>query len=218
MKALLEALGVEDEVSALRAIAEATGFINEARATVGKQTFGETLNAIRQNASLSKQVCEATERPAAEAVGVMLAWKASHVALVVGDPESETPPIQEQLAQATAEVEKRDRGALIEKGKADRKLTPASAAFWEDKPVEQLKAFLETAPTIIPALATQPKDGGGNGAGSGKPFDEMTAMERHALWREVGQEAYDAICADAAQRNGGQVPPPVNPLGEKPAD
>lgn len=207
-QAILDALGVTDESQALRAIAASSELITDLRNAVGKETFAETLQAVRQNATLVRGVADATGKPPAEALGVLLAWKASHE-LVMGTDEE--PGLQAQLAEARADVETRDRAELIKQGQAERKLTPASAKFWEDKPVEQLRAFLETAPTVIPALLKAPKDqgNGGDPNGSDKRFEDMSPKERHQLLETVGAEAYEAIKADAASRNGGVAPPPA---------
>jgi len=68
--------------------------------------------------------------------------------------------LKEQVEQLQAAAEEREREALIQQALADRKLTPAQAAegAWaRTAPLESLRSFLASAPTVIPsAEVTEP--------------------------------------------------------------
>lgn len=79
--------------------------------------------------------------------------------------------LKQQVEQLQAAAEEREREALIQQALADRKLTPAQAAegAWaRTAPLESLRSFLASAPTVIPS--------GEAGEPSGKAVDGTVDM------------------------------------------
>ncbi len=205
-KVILEALGVEDEVQALRAIAEFTNFLDEVRAATGRDKFGEALVVVRQNADIAKQVVALTEKPVAESTGVILAWKSAYDML---------PTAQAENVQLKDAIENRDRAELIEQGLAEHKLTPASVdKHWNEKDEHgrykrsavDLRSFLDSAPRIIPAALKQPNAPQGTGPVAGKDYGEMSSMEKHELRGLVGEDTFQQIRADYYERTNQPMP------------
>ena len=197
-KAILDALGVTDEVSALRAIAEFTTFLNGVKDAVGAGKLGECVLRVQDNASLVRQVTEVTGKPQVEVVGTVLAWKSAAEAL---------PEAQKESADAKAEVDKRDRAELLKQGRDERKISPGMVAYWTEtdehaKPkrsTEDLRAFLKSAPILMPTAIKQPAIEGAS-PGSDKLYEDMAPMEKHELLDAVGQEQFDAIVEDSRKR------------------
>src|SRR5690606_3036284 len=123
--------GVEDESAALRLVAQTNEFLEDLRKLTGKESFGTIAARIREAASLARDVEDETGKPAAEAIGVLLAWKASH---------DELPKAKEELEALNESMRTQEVSALIEQGKKDGKLNPATAEFWQSRGAAELKA------------------------------------------------------------------------------
>ncbi|GMV19450.1 MAG: hypothetical protein AMXMBFR56_76740 [Polyangiaceae bacterium] len=199
-KAILDALGVTDEVSALRAIAEFTTFMNGVKDAVGVPTakLGECVLRVQDVAALARQVTEVTGKPHVEVVGTILAWKSAADAL---------PEAQKEASDAKAEVDKRDRAELLKQGRDERKISPGMVAYWTEadehgKPkrsTDDLRAFLASAPVLMPTPVKQPSIEG-SVPGGDKLYEDMAPMEKHALLEAVGQEQFNAIVEDSRKR------------------
>lgn len=89
-----------------------------------------------------------------EALGVLMALKASH---------DEVVKLRAQIADQDKATKLREFDALVEKGKAERKLSPALVESWVPKLREageagavQLKAFLDVAPALTSGGSVEP--------------------------------------------------------------
>lgn len=197
-KAILDALGVDDEVSALRSIAEFTQFLNGVLEATGKSKSGEALVAVRQSAALSRNVAELTGEQPAGSIGILTAWKSAF---------DQHPELEARIGELESQVDSRDRAELISRGQAERKLSPATASYWAEcdehgKPkrsLSDLRAFLASAPPIVPVPERQPK-GQGDGLAGGKSYDDLTPMEKHQLLEQMGAEAFQAFRAESRRR------------------
>lgn len=130
----------------------------------------------------------------AEAIGVVQAWKSAG---------EQVETLQKKVGELEKAAVGRDLDALIAKGKADGKLTPALEEWARSQPLETVKSFLEKAPAI-PALAksegAQPENRGLDtaiaeqelGELAGKKWDELTPMQKHQLYVH-NPKAYEAI-------------------------
>lgn len=206
-KAILDALGVTDEVSALRAIAEFTTFLNTVKDAVGgdREKLGETALKVQQNATFCRAILDAVGKPTPEVLGTVLAWKVA---------AEELPKTQARCSEVEASLDARERADLIKQGLDERKLTPGSVAYWNEldehgrakRSSEDLKAFLASAAKVIPAALKQPKSEGGTGPIGGKDYGEMTGSEKHALKNEVGEEAFRQIRDEYYTRTGKKQP------------
>lgn len=200
-KAILDALGVDDEVSALRAIAEFTNFLNGVRDAVGADKLGESVIRVQQHAAFARQVLDVVGKPQAEVVGTLLAWKSAHDAL---------PAAQARCSELEAKVDSTERAELFKQGIDEGKLSPGNLAFWNEtdehgkakRSAADLKAFLETASRVIPTALRQPAIDGSTGPLGGKDYGELTGSEKHALKLQVGEEAFTQIRNDYYQRIG----------------
>jgi len=204
-KAILDALGVTDEVSALRAIAEFTTFLNGVKDAVGAEGLGECVVKVQANATFGRAILDAVGKPAPEVLGTVLAWKAA---------AEELPKTQARCSELEASVDARERADLIKEGIAAGKLSPGQLAYWNEadehgkakRSSADLKAFLENAPRVIPTVVKQPAAETGTGPIGGKDYGDMTPGEKHALKVQVGQEAFDQIRNDYYQRTGKNKP------------
>lgn len=204
-KAILDALGVTDEVSALRAIAEFTTFLNGVKDAVGAEKLGESVVRVQQNAAFVRSILDAVGKPTPEVLGTVLAWKVA---------AEELPKTQARCSEVEASLDARERADLIKQGLDERKLTPGSVSYWNEldehgrakRSSEDLKAFLASAAKVIPAALKQPKSEGGTGPIGGKDYGDMTPGEKHALKVQVGQEAFDSIRDDYYTRTGKKKP------------
>ena len=132
---------------------------------------------------------------------------------------NETAAQAAQLRSRIDELEKATQDAaraqLIAADAADpkgRKLTPATAKFFDGRPVAELKAFLEAAPHILPTSTDNAQPGVVSSASgdnppnqatqwNGKTWATMNAVEKHNLFVE-NREVYDQLLADHRQRRG----------------
>lgn len=191
MKIVCKALGLPETASEAEALAAVTAIMNGAKASEqGAKAF-------------ESRVLEATgAKTVDEAMGTI---KASLTA--VGELGIATA----SLASARADVETRDRDALVKKGVETFKLSPALKEWAMEKTadgkafkvsVEQLTSFLAKAPTIS-ALAAggsvrAPVDEPPPGAGA-KAWEAMTPAEKHNL-NVSAPEVYAASKADWERR------------------
>lgn len=205
-KAILDALGVPDEASALRTIAEFTNFLSGIKEATGAEKMGESVVRAQQHAAFARQVLDVVGKPQAEVVGTLLAWKSAHDAL---------PAAQALCSELEAKVDATERADLVKEGIDQGKLSPGGLAFWSEvdehgkakRSAADLRAFLATAPRIIPTALKQPVIDGSTGPLSGKDYGDLTGSEKHALKLQVGEEAFNQIRNDYYQRTGKK---PVN--------
>ena len=121
---------------------------------------------------------------------------------------AELDAAQTRAADAEGRIEAAERRELLAAGKAEGKLTPALEKLYGDKPVAELKAFLDAAP-VIPALAPkvpQPPAGSLPASVPGvpdKPFAQLSAIEKDRLLR-TNRLAFEQLLAahEAAGGNG----------------
>jgi HK97 family phage prohead protease len=128
-----------------------------------------------------------------KALGIVTAWKAAAEQLEAANAK---------LAELEQANVARELDALIAKGKADRKLTPALEEWARSVGIDTLKAFLEKAPAI-PALAekgeTQVQPTPTTNASDAeliaklleKGWKQLTPMEKHQLYT-LDKSAYEA--------------------------
>jgi hypothetical protein len=200
----LDAAGEPDETAGVRAATELVKFAADIQALCGegKESFSAQLSELRSLAALAREVHTATDNATGGAIGIVLAWKASH---------EERPKLEEQIAELKKSTQSRDLNDLLERGKAEGKLTPATAAFWEAKAdVESLREFLKVATRAIPGEKKPPSaavsDLGVNALGAatlanGKAYEDLSAKELADLrGSEGGEDLYQAIRADWIKR------------------
>lgn len=129
------------------------------------------------------------------------------------EASAQVPTLKAQLEAQTKKNDDIERAALIAADAADkkgRKLTPALVKLYADKPVAELKAFLEVAPHAVATTETIQEPGTSSttdGAGAvhagtisdpklvthnGKSWEQLTNTERHNLHFE-NKELYDAV-------------------------
>lgn len=123
-----------------------------------------------------------------QAQGTLNAWQQASTQLAT---------VTEQLETSQAQLVKQERDTLIADALKANKLSPALKDWAEAAPLETLKSFLASAPTLIP---TETKDGATVATGSvaGKAWDDMTPMERHNLYVS-DQDSYQALRAGAVK-------------------
>jgi HK97 family phage prohead protease len=125
-----------------------------------------------------------------EALGVLEGYRAA---------SQRVATLETELAALRDADDKRERSALIERGK--RKLTPAMlekvVPTWS---TEQLRGFLETAPDVVPLgeQAREPAPPAVADIGARK-FEEMAPIERSRLHND-NPDLYRALRADAEKR------------------
>lgn len=123
--------------------------------------------------------------------------------------ESERDAALRQMHESRASLDQRERHALIEQGRRERKLTPALEALLAGESVERIRAFLGAAP-VVAALAASPRppaEPTRYGAGSAtlnailaKPYEQWSNIER-VLVREQSPESFRAKRDDAITRS-----------------
>lgn len=145
----------------------------------------------------------------------------------LADASAQLSAAQTELTAAKAQLEHQERMALITADATNpkgRKLTPQVAKLYENKPVAELRAYLEVA-TILPGTATAAMSGGASGAQpltgttqsgteesdvvlqdgvaklAGKAWEEMTFSARHDL-HFTDKRAYEALRSNFEQRRG----------------
>jgi hypothetical protein len=181
---ILEVLGAKDEHEALRMVAEANQFLADVKEATGRETFALALGVIKTNATLATEVCKVTDKPNSEAIGVLLAWQASHLLV---------PELQKANSDLNEKVRAQDVAALVAQGKAEGKLTPAMAKHFEAKSADELRAFLAVAARVIPGDNKQPPKESSGGAdpatneqgrvtnADGQTYEQMKPSARSAL-------------------------------------
>lgn len=96
--------------------------------------------------------------------------------------------VQKDNTDLRGRVDAVERDGLVARGRREGKLTPALEKLYADKPVAELKAYLEAAP-VIPALVQSPTRQPVPGqtpdtAGvPQKPFEQLSALEKDQLFR-----------------------------------
>jgi len=153
---------------------------------------------------IEKSVLEATgAKSFDEAIGVIAAGQEAVKQLAV---------VEKSAAEAKIEAEKTEKAALIAKGVAEHKLTPALKTWCETLPVATVKGFLASAPTIAAlagantgdAKATDATEANAEVSVGDKKWEQLTAAEKHDL--HFGNKAqYDALKADYTRRTGTKV-------------
>lgn len=132
-------------------------------------------------------------------LGAVRGFAESHKAL---------PAAQAQLIAQAKTLEASERAALLAADASDakgRKLTPAMVAFWAERPVAELKAFLAVAPHVVAIAAgvAQPQvtaSVAGNAVVTnaaiqtheGKTYEQMEPKEKVAL-HQSAPEIYAAL-------------------------
>lgn len=118
---------------------------------------------------------------------------------------AELDAAQKRAAEAEGRIEDAERRELLSAGKREGKLTPALEKLYGDKPVAELRAFLDAAP-VIPALAPkgaqQPPPSKLPTGVSGvpeKPYAELSAMEKDRLLRTNPLAFEQLLAAHEAQ-------------------
>lgn len=105
--------------------------------------------------------------------------------------ETESPRERELAAQ----LEQRDRAALIAKGRAAKKLTPGMLAWAAKLTLEQLTEYVDVAPAH-PVLASQrllePSNQNARPTWREKRWDELTPGEKHDLYHE-NRDLYETM-------------------------
>jgi ATP-dependent protease ClpP protease subunit len=131
----------------------------------------------------------------------------------------QVPVLQAQVASQAKSLEEQERQAIFAADANDpagRKLTPATQAFWAERPVSELKAFLAAAPHVVvvqqagtKTAAKQPavtSVAGTPTSGSteplkfnGKAYEELSPQERHNLHVE-NPEMFAALRTSYVER------------------
>jgi len=211
---LLEALGATDEMEALRLMAEINQFLTDIKGATGRDTFAGSLQVLRASIGLSRDIEKTTEKPGAEAHGVVLAWKSAFERL---------PSVEARVIELEESVRTKDVAALIAQalqkpgaGASEHagKLTPATAEYFKTRTVEELRGFLAVAPRVMPVIDHQPAGDPKAGAAASsaaaaaygtKKYEDIGPSERAALndsdpllyaalrndWIERGEPASD---------------------------
>lgn len=195
MKTLAKALGLKDDASEAEILAAINALSTGAKAFEGS---AKTLEG--------RLLTETGAKSVDEAFGVIKAG--THAIAELGRTTA-------ALAVSKAAVQKRDREALVGKGVADKKLTPAlrdwalatkKAADGSDtgeyvESLETIASFLKSAPTIsaLPGK-TDTKQAPTEAAHEGaKPWEEMTPPEKHDL-SDADPATYKALREDWERR------------------
>lgn len=199
--AIFQMLGVEDEGQAMLRITNIESFINSVKESVGASDTSSALSTIQTNAKFVASVLAATEKSPEEAVGVINAWKQSHVAL------AET---SEKLSKAEAELkslkETSELDRLVAQAKSENKLTPASEETIRKQFADgevTLKGVETWLKTLHPIKALQnvqqnetvvTSDPGNHVPEdiAGKAWNELTGAQRVQL-RKINPQAYDDL-------------------------
>ncbi len=192
----VDAAGEVDESAGVRAATELVKFSADIEALTGKQTFAEQFAVLRDAFALSRDVGAATEKPVTEAIGTVLAWKAS------ADQNVELAAKFQALEE---ETRKREVSSLVAEGQRDGKLTPKTAEYWLSRTAAEVKAYLEIAPRVIPAevkapatAQTKPETAAAANA-DGKRYEDMQPSALAAL-KKSDPELHRALRADWVTR------------------
>lgn len=162
---------------------------------------------LTAQAEVGREVEAVVGKTGSAAIGAVQALKQTSVAHA---------ELQLKVQEVQTDLQRRDFNALVEKHTApgkDRKLTPAVAKMYADRfesagkdgrgkeVVEELRAFVEVAPTIAGTAFVQPENSGGADGlrWSGKTFAELEPRQRHALKKE-NPDLYDAMRQDAVAK------------------
>lgn len=107
--------------------------------------------------------------------------------------------LQAKLTDAQAKSEADEASALLEKLRAESRITPAQEGeLWNSLGIDGKRAFAKSAPKISsPSRAAAPAPGNSPGA---KAFEQLTPMERHSL-HASDPETYNALREDAVSRS-----------------
>jgi hypothetical protein len=186
---VIKALGATDEFEALRLVTEASEFMQAVHAVTGVTTYADSLSVLKTNADLTKQILATTEKPAAEALGVILAWKTD---------AAKVPDLNARVSTLEEEGRTRDVDALIKMGLETGapselnphagKLTKPQAEYLRDTlklNADQLTAYLKTKGREIP----------------------MPAKPGNADVTATGVRVGDRVC-DSQNRTYEQIPTP----------
>lgn len=134
----------------------------------------------------------------------------------------QVPALSAQIADQAKQLEAQERASLLAADKADsagRKLTPAMEAFWAERPVSELKAFLAVAPSVLkveaakvgatsqpaPKTEASKEAAGGVLTHNGKTFESMTGTELAALLIS-DRELYEQLKANSVERGAKRLP------------
>lgn len=206
---ILKALGATDEHDALRMVAEAAEFMQGINALTGRDTYNGSLEFLRSATALTREVLAATDKKeTSEALGVVLAFKASH---------EELPKVQTKVCELEEAGRQRDVAALIKAGLSTQppsaenphagKLVPATAKFWETRTAAELESFLAVAPRVIPTAATPGASNASTTSASatvvngraadtkGRTYEQITPSERAAL-KKSDPDLFNALRTD----------------------
>jgi hypothetical protein len=204
---VIKALGASDEFEALRLVTEASEFMQAVHAVTGVTTYAESLSALKLNADLTKQVLATTEKPAAEALGVILAWKSD---------ASKVPDLNARVSTLEEEGRTRDVDALIKMGLETGapsdlnphagKLTKPQAEYLRDTlklNAQQLESYLKTKGREIPVPAKQGKTELSNATNvsgrvcdqQGRTYEQIPTPERAGL-KKTDADLFNALRED----------------------
>jgi hypothetical protein len=131
----------------------------------------------------------------------------------------QVPVLQAQVATQAKSLEEQERQAIFAADANDpagRKLTPATQAFWAERPVSELKAFLAAAPHVVVVQQAGTKTASkqpavssvsGTPTGStseplkfnGKAYEDLSPQERHNLHVE-NPEMFAALRTSFVER------------------
>lgn len=135
---ILAALGAKDEAEALAFAEKVPGLITGAQAAI------ETADAL----------CKVTGKPLTEALAVVEAWRVgSEQVPVLHAKLAEYEATEKTRAEAAAKAE---RDALIVSALEAGKLVVAQRTWAETQTADQLRAYLEAAPVVVPGAGKAP--------------------------------------------------------------
>lgn len=201
---VFQALGVKDELEALRMIESINKFLADVKAITGRDTFTASTTSIKVAASFLKEVGAAATAEggieeghapptADQLLGKVLAWKTSFENLPA--LEAERDELKEKVRNDRVE-------ALIALGREDvrpgcnehaGKLTPALATYFRNRKVEveEVEAYLKSASRVLPGERSQPETASGspitvNAEGrvtdaQGRTYEEILPAEKQDL-------------------------------------
>jgi hypothetical protein len=127
-----------------------------------------------------------------EALGVATAWKSA---------AERVPKLEAELSAAHAAAEERERAGIIERLRADKKITPAMEAWAKGVDVAALRAFASAAAPIASLSAAPPEPKDEAGAGLARRWEDIPRMERHRLAMS-DPATYRALYDDHMRRGG----------------
>lgn len=199
--ALFQMLGAEDEGQAILRVTNYETFVGSVREAVGAADAPAALAAVQANAKFVASVLAATEKSPEEAVGVINAWKQSHVALAETSEKLSKAESELKSLKETSELDK-----LVAQAKSDNKLTPASEETIRKQFADgevTLKGVETWLKTLHPIKALQnvqqnetvvTSDPGGQIPEelAGKAWNELTGAQRVQL-RKSNPQAYDDL-------------------------